>query len=141
MLWKDDKKRRLEDRVGPAESVVAAGTKFKGTIRGPESVRVSGEFEGEIESQGLVRVQKDARVQARLRAPYVIIEGELTGNIEEAEHVELRARCRVVGDINAKVIAIAYGGFFEGKIKMPREEDKPIEFAEKRLSAQVSSPK
>jgi cytoskeletal protein CcmA (bactofilin family) len=50
MLGKDDKKRGLEDKAGPTESVVAPSAKFTGTISGPDSLRVSGKFEGEIDS-------------------------------------------------------------------------------------------
>jgi cytoskeletal protein CcmA (bactofilin family) len=134
MLKRDHKKRRLEDKVGPTESVIAPGTKFKGTICGPDSLRISGRFEGEIESERLVRVDKEGKIHGIIKAPYIIVEGELNGNIEAAEQVELRAQCRMIGNINAAMIAMAEGGFFEGEIKMPRKEDKPIKFVEKRIS-------
>jgi len=44
-----------------------------------------------------------------VNAPHVIINGELNGNIDSAEHVELSAECRMIGNINTGKIAIADG--------------------------------
>lgn len=132
MLKIDLKKRRLEDKVGPTQSIVAPSTKFKGSINGPDSVRISGQFEGDIYIERLVRLAKGGSIDGTIRAPYVIIEGELNGNIESAEHVEIRNDARMVGNINSAKIAIAEGSYFQGEIKMPRKEDEPIIFVEKR---------
>jgi len=126
------KKRRLEDKVGSPESIIAPGTKFKGTIIGPQSVRISGHFEGKINSERLVRIDKKGRIDGTINSPYVIIEGELNGNIELAEHVELRIEGRVIGNINTAKIMMAEGGLLLGEIKMLRKEERPIIFVEKR---------
>ena len=130
---KDNKKRRLEDKVGSTESIIAPGAKFKGIISGHASVRISGHFEGEINSEQLVWVEKEGRIDGTINSPFVIIEGEIKGNIESAEHVEFRTEGRVIGNINTAIITIAEGGFINGKIQMPRKEDKPISFVEKRI--------
>jgi cytoskeletal protein CcmA (bactofilin family) len=130
---KDSKKRRLEDKVGSTESIIAPGTKFEGTISGHDSVRISGNFEGEINCEQLVWIEKEGRIEGTIKSPFVIIEGEIKGNIESAEQVELRTEGRVTGDINTTIIAIAEGGSFNGKIQMPRKKDKPISFVEKRI--------
>ncbi len=126
------KKRRLEDKVGPTESIIPPGTKFKGTIIGSEGVRISGQFEGKIKSERLVRIEKEGRIDGTINSPYVIIEGKLNGNIESAEQVELRIEGRVIGNINTAKIAIAEGSSLQGEVRVSRKEDKPIIFAEKR---------
>jgi cytoskeletal protein CcmA (bactofilin family) len=132
LLRNDDKKRRLEDRAGGVESVIAAGTKFKGTISGQAGARISGSLEGDISSQQLVWVEKKGRVDGNIRGPFVIVEGELYGNIESAEHVELRAEGRVTGNIETVIIAMAEGCFFNGEIQMRGKEGKSITFVERR---------
>jgi cytoskeletal protein CcmA (bactofilin family) len=132
LLRSDDKKRRLEDRAGEVESVVAAGTKFKGTISGQAGVRISGSLEGDISSQQLVWVEKKGRVDGNIRSPFVIVEGELNGNIESAEHVELRTEGRVIGNIETVIIAMAEGCVFNGEILMRGKESKSITFVERR---------
>lgn len=43
------KKRRLGDKTGPGESVVAENSHFEGKINGIEGVRILGNFKGEAE--------------------------------------------------------------------------------------------
>ena len=70
-------------------------------------------------------VDKGARIEGIIRAPHIIIDGELNGNIDTAEHVELRAECRMIGNINTGKIAIAEGSIFHGEIKTTKKKDIP----------------
>jgi len=134
LLRNDDKKKRLEDRAGGVESVIAAGTKFKGTITGQAGARISGSLEGDISSQQLVWVEKKGRVDGNIRSPFVIVEGELYGNIESAEHVELRTEGRVTGNIDTVIIAMAEGCVFNGEIQMRGKDGKSVSYVERRAA-------
>jgi cytoskeletal protein CcmA (bactofilin family) len=125
-------KRRIEDKVGPEESFVAPDTEFIGNISGAEGVRVSGHLKGNIQSNGLVWIQRGGKIDGNIKSQFAIIEGELNGDINSPEHVELRTEARVIGNIHAAKIAIAEGSFFRGEIHMPSKEDNPISFTEKR---------
>jgi cytoskeletal protein CcmA (bactofilin family) len=125
-------KRRLEDTADPAESHVAPGTRFVGTLSGTEGVRISGLLKGNVQSEGLVWIRKGGKIVGNIKSRSAIIEGELKGNIDSPEQVELRSEAHVIGNIQTSKIAIAEGSFFQGEILMPRKEDKPIKFVEKR---------
>jgi cytoskeletal protein CcmA (bactofilin family) len=124
--------RRLEDKYGIITTVIAPKTKFDGMINATEGIQISGYFEGEITSQSLVWVGKDGRIEGNIISPSVISEGEIVGNIESAKHVELRAECRMTGNISTEKLAIADGCLFVGKVKMLQTGDKPVRFKEKR---------
>ena len=126
------KKRRLEDKFGSDESVIAAGTQMKGTLSGIESVSIAGQLEGDIKSNRMVWIQKGGNMKGDIDARHIIIEGKLTGDVKDAEHVEIRAEAHVSGNIQTQKIAMAEGSYFKGEIHMPREVDKPIHFVEKR---------
>ncbi len=134
MKKKEDKKRRVEDKTGSILSIIAPSTKFKGTLSGSDSVLIAGHFKGEIKCEGLVRVDREGRVQGIINSPYIIVEGEINGDIMSAEHVELRAGARVVGNINTIKIVMAEGCNLQGEVQMPKEGDKPFVFVEKRKS-------
>ncbi len=134
MKKKEDKQRRVEDKTGSILSIIAPGTKFKGTLSGSDSVLIAGHFKGDIKCEGLVRVDKDGRIQGTIKSPYVIVEGEINGDIVSAEHVELRAGARIVGNINTIKIVMAEGCIVQGEVQTPREGDKPFVFVEKRKS-------
>jgi cytoskeletal protein CcmA (bactofilin family) len=125
-------KRRLEDKLGDEESIIAANTRLKGTLSGTESVRIAGQFQGNVKSDRLVWIQTGGHIKGDIDSRHVIIEGELIGNIIGAEHVEIRAEAQVTGNIQTQKIAMAEGSFFKGEIHMPQEIDKPSHFVEKR---------
>ncbi|MBN2409203.1 MAG: polymer-forming cytoskeletal protein [Candidatus Aminicenantes bacterium] len=122
----------MEDRVDPTESVVSVQSSFKGEIRGQSGAHILGSFEGHIHSEGLVRTGKAARIKGNIHSPYVILQGNLEGDICSARQVELRAQARMQGNIETKMLAIADGCFFEGQIRMAGPEDQPVRFNEKR---------
>jgi cytoskeletal protein CcmA (bactofilin family) len=124
--------RRLEDRSGPDDSVVSAQSSFKGEISGRAGVRVAGEVQGDIRSEGLVWVEETGKVKGNIFCAYVILEGELEGNVGPALHVELRTKARMRGNIQTKLLAIADGSFFDGQVNMPTPEAQPVRFSEKR---------
>jgi len=132
MKKKEDKQRRLEDKTGSILSIIAPSTKFKGTLSGSDSLLIAGHFKGDIKCDGLVRVDREGRIQGTINSPYVIVEGEINGDIMSAEHVELRAGARVIGNINTIKIVMAEGCIVQGEVQTPREGDKPFVFVEKR---------
>ena len=132
MIGKDDKKRRMEDQEGPIITIVAAKTQFNGVMDAQESVRICGRFEGEVKCSEMVRIDKNGKLIGPLESKFVIIEGEMNGDIKSAEHVELRSDCRMTGNITTQKIAIAEGCIFKGEIQMPSKTDRPIRFEEKR---------
>jgi cytoskeletal protein CcmA (bactofilin family) len=126
------KKKRLEDRIEGDKSVITSSMHVKGTISGNESVCIAGRIEGDIQSDGLVWIEKGGNIKGDIDARHVIIEGKLNGNIKDAENVEIRTEAHISGNIQTQKIAMAEGSFFEGEIHMPRKGDKPTSFVEKR---------
>ena len=132
MPKKEEKQRRLEDRIGPIESVIGDNTTFKGKISGYGSVQISGQLKGDIKCEQLVKIAEGGKMKGLIESTYVIIEGELNGNVESADYVEIRSEARVVGNIYSMNIAIAEGCFIQGEIKTLDREGRPISFVEKR---------
>jgi len=124
--------RRLEDRSGPDDAFVSAQSSFKGELSGRAGARVAGEMQGDIRCDGLVWVEETAKMKGDIFSAYVILEGELEGNIGPALHVELRAKAKMRGNIQTKLMAIDDGAFFEGQVNMPTPEAQPVRFAERR---------
>ena len=124
--------RRLEDRLGPDESLISAGSSFQGEISGRAGLRIEGELRGNIRSEGLVRLVESGKVKGNIESPYVILEGELEGDIRSAQHVELRSRAKMRGNVKTALLAVAEGCIFEGEIDMANPEDLPVKFTEKR---------
>lgn len=142
MLGKKQKnqqeKRRLEDKVQPNYSIIASQSSFLGNIKGKDDFLISGRLEGNVNCKGMVRLSPGSQIQGDIDGKYVIIEGELNGNIKKAVQVEIRESGHIKGNITTEKLAIAEGSFFQGKINMPQKEDKITHFVEKREKSEAT---
>jgi cytoskeletal protein CcmA (bactofilin family) len=134
MFTQDSHQRRVDDRAGPIESVIAQETTLQGNLRSAHGIRILGSVEGDIESRGRAKIEKGGGVRGNITAADVIVNGALEGHIEAAGQVELGPESRMAGNIKAARIAVAEGSFFQGDIKMFRGDDRPVSFVEKRTS-------
>jgi cytoskeletal protein CcmA (bactofilin family) len=97
------------------ESVIATGLTFEGKIEGSGHVRISGRFKGDVHVDGTLTVEAGAHLAGAVRAGAVVVAGEIEGNIEGAQRVELHQSGIVNGDIAAGSLTVADGARMRGK--------------------------
>jgi cytoskeletal protein CcmA (bactofilin family) len=105
--------------------MIGKSVKVIGQIFTKEDLYVDGDVEGTIESQeNKVTVGPNGRVQASIRAREVIILGQVQGNVETTDKVDIRKDAKLVGDIVAARISIEDGALFKGSIDIKKPEPK-----------------
>ena len=114
--------KKLEREIGPAVTVVAKNSAFKGELVCKDSIRISGQVDGDILTERMVWIDTDGRIKGNITARRVINEGEIIGDIRKAEKVDVRSNGRLIGNINAARISVAQGCFFEGEAHILRIE-------------------
>ena len=97
------------------ESIIAAGLNFEGKIEGSGHVRISGKFKGDVHVDGTLTVENGAHLAGAVRAAAVVVAGEIEGNIEGAQRVELHQSGVVNGDISAGSLTVADGARMRGR--------------------------
>jgi cytoskeletal protein CcmA (bactofilin family) len=113
-----------ESRGGTA--TVGKSVKIVGQIYTKEDLYVDGDVEGTIESlENKVTIGPNGRVQASIKAREVIILGQVQGNVETSDKVDLRKDAKLVGDITTARISIEDGAIFKGSIDIRKPEPKP----------------
>jgi cytoskeletal protein CcmA (bactofilin family) len=127
--------RRFTDSLEANSTFVGPGARIKGDLQSDGPVDVAGTLEGDIRVSAHCRVRQGGRVTGRLEAKSVVVEGEVRGPALVADKVEIGATARVEANIQARVVAIADGAFFEGEVRMDGPGGPavaPQTFAEKR---------
>jgi cytoskeletal protein CcmA (bactofilin family) len=99
-------------------------TKFSGTMRFTNSLKIDGEFEGEIESTGFLYVEQGAVVRADINVGSIVIGGTVHGNITARNKLEMLATGQVFGNITTSKLKIADGVVFEGKCEMLKSPEE-----------------
>jgi cytoskeletal protein CcmA (bactofilin family) len=108
-------------------ATIGKAVKIVGQIFTKEDLYVDGDVEGTIESQeNKVTIGPNGRVQASIRAREVIILGQVQGNVETSDKVDIRKDAKLVGDITTSRISIEDGALFKGSIDIKKSEPKVV---------------
>ena len=105
------------ERAEAKESLIAADLVIEGKIEGAGHIRIAGRFKGDVHVQGDLTIEVGAKVNGGVRARKVVIAGELEGNIESAQRVELLASGVIVGDLKAETLIVAAGSRMKGQVE------------------------
>lgn len=112
------KKGRSELPSNKVNTVIGKGTSLKGTLKAQGLVRIDGEMEGDLETDGDVIVGEGGRVTLDLKARHVAIAGYFNGTIEAGGKLELLSTGIVVGKVSARGLIIDDGASFSGNCEM-----------------------
>ena len=93
-------------------------TVFRGTMKFSESLKIDGNFEGDIESSGFLYIEEGALVKADIKVRAVVVGGIVHGNITASEKLEMLSTGQVYGNIKTAKLRIADGVVFDGKCEM-----------------------
>jgi cytoskeletal protein CcmA (bactofilin family) len=106
-------------RPAPSSAcVVGAKTQLKGDVTGSETVVVEGLVEGTVRITGDLRIAPGGTVKATVSAKTVTVAGELVGDCQASERVEVQASGRLTGNIKAPRVVIVEGATFRGNSDM-----------------------
>jgi len=107
--------RRTAHRGEPAESIIASDITIEGKIEGSGHIRLAGRFKGDVHIQGDLTIDSGAKLTGSVRANTVIISGEIEGNIESAQRVELLDSGVLTGDLKSGTVTFAAGSRMRGR--------------------------
>ena len=103
-----------------ANTVIGKTIVIDGEITGEEDLTIRGTVKGRVKLSASLYVENSGTVEADIETDNVEISGNVTGNIQASDKVELTADGRMVGDIKAPRILIADGAIFKGNVDMER---------------------
>jgi hypothetical protein len=107
-------------KAAPIDSLIGAGTTIVGDLTFKGGMRIDGFVKGTILSEGqtgsTLIVSESGRVEGEIRAPRVVINGEILGPVYATESAELMPKARVAGDLHYRKIEIHMGAQLTGKL-------------------------
>jgi len=110
----------------------------RGELSGSEDLYLDGNVEGSIELHDHhLTIGPHGRVKASVNAREVVLHGELEGNVQGAERVELKKSAILTGDILTQRIVIEDGAIFKGSLDTQRSTAMP---GPRRETVQAAAP-
>ena len=119
-MW--EKKKEVEE----IKAFLGQGAEFEGKLIFNGSVRIDGKFQGEIFGQGSLIVDHDALIKANIAVKSIYISGDVQGNIEVNEKMNIQSTGKFSGEVRTPVFIMEEGAFFDGRSHMAQivEEKK-----------------
>ena len=106
-----------------APNQVGSTVRIEGEIYGREDMLVDGEVAGSVMlPEHTLTIGPKANVKANIKARNVVLVGNLEGNIEASERIELRSCGRLLGNIRSPRLIIENGAYVKGTIEVIRSE-------------------
>jgi cytoskeletal protein CcmA (bactofilin family) len=113
MSWLSRARKPSASR-GSLGALIGEGCHIEGRCLLTGTVMLDGTFRGELACVDTLIIGEQASVSASVRSATVIVNGEVRGNVEATERIELARSGRVVGDLRAPVIVLEEGASLEG---------------------------
>jgi cytoskeletal protein CcmA (bactofilin family) len=102
-----------------ARGRIGEGIKIRGELRGEEDLIVQGRIEGAITfPKNHLTIDRSAVITANVSVQDITVKGEIQGNTEASNRVEIQSDAKVAGDIRAPRLVMEDGARFRGRIDM-----------------------
>lgn len=102
----------------PPNTVLGVGSSLRGTLMVTGTLRIDGEFEGDILNCDRLEIGEHGVMRADVEVKEALIKGRVQGNIRALGTIEMKSGARVEGDVAAISVAMEPGVFFSGRCTM-----------------------
>ena len=99
---------------------------LEGLMQFNGEARVDGIFKGEIRGEGRLWIGPSAKVEAYIEATEVVISGDVYGDVNASERLEINVPGKLVGNISAPIVLMDEGVNFQGHCRMTGGQDDSI---------------
>lgn len=119
---KKSKKNKRSSRG--ASTLISQGSHVEGALHCEADLRIDGDFNGTIESQGNVTIGESAVTRSNISAKEIVIAGKVYGDISAEGKLTITPTGQMYGDVTASSLIIMEGGVLNGASRM---ENTPSE--------------
>lgn len=111
---------------------VGEGVEFKGVISYQGTVRIDGQLEGEIHTNGVLLVGQGAVISAKVEASTIICQGRISGDIVAKEKIQLLAPGILDGSVKTPSLSMEEGVMFNGSCEMGPKVVREVKFIDEQ---------
>ena len=108
-------------------TVIGVNSNFRGTIMVSGTLRIDGEFEGDILNCERLEIGEHGVMRADVEVKDALILGRVYGNIRALGAIEMKAGARVEGDLAGLSLAMEPGVYFSGRCTMLESGPEAVE--------------
>ncbi|WP_028544460.1 bactofilin family protein [Paenibacillus taiwanensis] len=112
--------------VQPTNTLIGYGTQVEGKLICETSLRIEGNFRGEIECSRDVVIGESGIAHSSIQAADIVIAGQVHGDMRVSGKLTITPTGRLYGNITSGNLIIHEGATFVGASIMSKDEDSPV---------------
>ena len=112
-----------------ATTLISHSTEITGDLHFSGNLEIEGVVRGNIianDKNAAVRVMHKGRVEGKIQAPKIVINGEVEGNVHSSQHLELAAKALVKGNVYYHFLEVVKGAQVNGKLIHEPGKGEPV---------------
>jgi cytoskeletal protein CcmA (bactofilin family) len=113
---------------------LGTGTNYQGKLNFQGAVRIDGNFNGEVESEGTLVVGKDACVEGVVHVGQLILSGKIVGEVLSKEKAVLHKTANLQGNLVTPTLMVEEGAVLEGQVTMTSSVPKSTNEEKEEIS-------
>lgn len=117
-MFKENKKTTATD------TLIGQGTLIEGTLASEASIRIEGEYRGDIECKADIIIGECGVARSNISAKDVVVAGKVIGDVTAGGRLTITSSGSVQGSIQAYALLIQDGGIFSGTCRMEPEKER-----------------
>jgi len=118
-------------------TILGNGSSVKGNLKINGFVRIDGDIDGNLETDGNIIIGENARIRGNLGGKSVVVGGIVLGNIFADESVKLLTNSAVMGDIVSHKVQIEDTAKFHGHLISIKDDEKYTEEKDKYFQSKA----
>jgi len=105
-------------------AIIGANTEFEGILHYNGTIRIDGKVEGEIHTDGVLLIGKDAVIRATVSAGTIVSCGKIFGDVTATESIKLIAPAVLKGSVTTPLLSVEEGVRLIGTTDMPDDHEE-----------------
>jgi cytoskeletal protein CcmA (bactofilin family) len=123
------------------QATIGRSVVIKGDISGSESLFIDGRIEGTINfTDSRITVGRNGVVVADISAKEVVIMGQVTGNIQCTDRLDIRSEGSLAGDVVTPRICVEDGAVLKGAVEVRADQQQNEKVHSKPETAKPAEP-
>lgn len=119
-------KQQAED-TNRTNTVIGVGSSVRGTLMITGTLRIEGEFEGDVLSCERLEIGEHGVMRSDIEVREALVRGRVIGSIRALGVIELKTGARMDGDVSAYSVVMEPGVHFTGRCTMLEAGSEGVE--------------
>ncbi len=134
-MWGEKEKNKNEVGFGQEfYTFLGKGVDFKGKAKFEGTVRVDGNFEGEIIIDDTLIIGENALIKGTITGGTIVSSGRIEGVITANKKIQLLKPAILIGDVHTPTFSVEEGVYFQGECDMGVAPNLDLDLDERVLS-------